>query len=257
MLMPDSLPKEKSVPENHKSKEKLTPPRNEVWKMFDRIAPRYDLLNRLLSLGQDVIWRRKVAQHVKNIPDQHILDLATGTADLLLTVYQKNPLVQSGVGIDLAEKMLDIGKQKIAEQQLDDKLRLQIGDATDIPFPDRVFDAVMIAFGIRNVEDLQKALREMQRVLKPGGRAIILEFSLPANRFIRGIYLFYFRHILPRVGAIISGDGYAYRYLNETVETFPYGDEFCQLMTQADFRDVAATPLTFGIATIYQGDKEY
>lgn len=256
LLMRDFLLKEKSVPENHKSKEKPNPPRNEVWKMFNRIAHRYDLLNRLLSFGQDVIWRKKVAEHLKDIPDQHILDLATGTADLLLTVYRRNSLVQTGVGIDLAEKMLEIGRQKIAQHHLDGKLQLQIGDATNIPFSDETFDAVTIAFGIRNVEDLQKALREMYRILKPGGRAVILEFSLPANRLIRTAYLFYFRHILPRVGAVISGDAYAYRYLNQTVETFHYGDEFCELMAHAGFRDVAATALTFGIATIYRGDKQ-
>jgi demethylmenaquinone methyltransferase/2-methoxy-6-polyprenyl-1,4-benzoquinol methylase len=230
--------------------------RKEVWKMFDRIAHRYDLLNQLLSFGQDVIWRRKESRHLKDIPDQVVLDLATGTADLLIAVCQKNSQVKSGVGIDLAEKMLDIGKRKIAEKNLDSQLKLELGDAVNIPFSDNSFDAVMIAFGIRNVEDIHTGLLEMNRVLKAGGRVLILEFSLPQNRIIRSVYLFYFRRILPRIGALISGDKYAYGYLNETVEAFPYGKDFEDLMSSAGFTKIKSTPLTFGIATIYQGDKE-
>jgi demethylmenaquinone methyltransferase/2-methoxy-6-polyprenyl-1,4-benzoquinol methylase len=248
--------KENSVREKIVTSEEKNPSRNEVWKMFDRIAHRYDLLNRLLSFGQDIIWRKKVSRHLKDIPDQHILDVATGTADLLLTVYRKNPLVRSGIGIDLAEKMLDIGKQKIYDRNLEDKLSLRIGDAVNIPFPENSFDAVMIAFGIRNVLDLQKSLKEMYRVLNENGRAIILEFSLPQNRLVRSIYLYYFRKVLPRIGGAISGDAYAYQYLNETVESFPYGNDFCDLMRGAGFKRVKSTPLTFGIATIYQGDKK-
>ena len=235
---------------------KANPSRKEAWKMFDRIAKRYDFLNRLLSFGLDVIWRKRVARHLKDQPKQHILDLATGTADLLLTVSKQNDKVDTGVGIDLAEKMLVIGKQKIADHGLDECLTLQVGDATNIPFEGKNFDAVMIAFGIRNVDDLHKSLKEMHRVLKKKGRAIILEFSLPDNRFIRSIYLFYFRNILPKIGGLISGDSYAYRYLNQTVETFPYGKDFENLMSQAGFMDVKSKPLTFGVATIYQGDKE-
>ena len=248
--------KEKSFAERTVHTDKDAPSRTEVWKMFDRIAHRYDLLNRLLSFGQDVIWRKKVAKHLRDIPEQYVLDLATGTADLLLTIYQRNPSVQKGVGIDLAEKMLEVGRRKIAQHNLNQQLSLQIGDATTIPFAENTFDAVTIAFGIRNVENLKKSLREKLRVLKPGGRSVILEFSLPANRFIRSVYLFYFRKILPKVGGLISGDKYAYQYLNETVESFPYGDDFCNLMKEAGFLRVESTPLTFGIATIYQGDKE-
>lgn len=230
--------------------------RGEVWKMFDRIAHRYDLLNRLLSFGQDRIWRKKVAGHLKNTPNQVILDLATGTAELLIAVCQQSQQVKSGVGIDLAEKMLEIGREKIAEKNLASRLKLEDGDATKIPFSDGSFDAVMIAFGIRNVRDIDKTLLEMHRILKPSGRAIILEFSLPYNQTVRSLYLFYFRHILPKIGALISGDKYAYSYLNETVEAFPYGKDFENLMKRADFSSVKSTPLTFGIATIYQGDKE-
>ena len=234
---------------------KHTPSRRDVWKMFDRIAHRYDLLNRLLSFGQDVVWRNKLAKHLKNKPDQQILDLATGTADVLLSIYKKSNLINKGIGIDLAEKMLDIGTQKIARHNLENKLTLEIGDASEIPYPDNSFDVVSIAFGIRNLTDTEKRLREMYRVLGSGGRALILEFSLPENRFFRSLYLFYFRKILPVFGSIISGDSYAYRYLNQTVETFPFGEDFLKLMKSAGFSDVKATPLTFGIATIYQGDK--
>lgn len=223
--------------------------------MFDRIAHRYDLLNRLLSFGQDVVWRKKVARHLPQTNNLHILDIATGTGDLLLSLYRESSRVSSGIGIDMAEKMLAVGEQKLARRKLDGSLSLQKGDAMNIPFAEETFDAVSIAFGIRNVENVEKALREMHRVLKPGGRALILEFSLPGNRVIRRLYLFYFRHILPRIGGFISGDSYAYRYLNRTVETFPYGENFCNLMRRTGFRQVHFTPLTLGIATIYRGDK--
>ncbi len=236
-------------------REKDEPSRKQVWTMFDRIAHRYDLLNRLLSGGQDVVWRKKVAKYLPNRANQRVLDLATGTADLLISMTRHNQQVGSGIGIDMAEKMLDIGREKLSKMQLSDRLELKVGDATTIPYEDDQFDAVTISFGIRNVIDVSKGLAEMQRVLNPGGRAIILEFSLPSNRLIRSAYLFYFRHILPKIGGLISGDSYAYGYLNKTVETFPYGDEFCQLMRDVGFENVKMKPLTFGIATIYYGDK--
>lgn len=233
-----------------------SPSRTEVWKMFDRIAHRYDLLNRMLSMGQDVVWRKRVARHLPDYSNQHILDLATGTGDLIISIFEKSERVKSGIGIDMAEKMLEFGRPKLRKKNLDQAITLQKGDAMDIPFPAESFDAVTIAFGIRNVIDVPESMREMFRVLKPAGRVIILEFSLPGNRVFRSLYLFYFRKVLPVIGGLISGDSYAYRYLNETVETFPYREEFCQLLREAGFSDVKMTPLTFGIATIYQGDKE-
>lgn len=224
--------------------------------MFDRIAHRYDLLNRLLSLGQDVVWRNRVARHLPEKSGQQVLDLATGTADQLISLFRKSKRVGGGIGIDMAENMLALGRSKLQKRGLDAFLKLQIGDAAAIPFPENTFDAVTISFGIRNVNDVLQALQEMRRVLQPGGRALILEFSLPQNRFLRRIYLFYFRHILPRIGGLISGDRYAYRYLNETVETFPYGKDFCDLLWKVGFDAVKMTPLSFGIATIYQGDKQ-
>ncbi len=221
--------------------------------MFDRIAHRYDLLNRLLSFGRDVAWRKRVACHLPDRPNCSVLDLATGTADLLISVYDHSGRVRQGTGIDMAGKMLSIAREKIAVRNLQDILTVAPGDAMNIPFAGGSFDAVMIAFGIRNLTDVPAGLKEMHRVLNDGGRALILEFSLPENRFMRGLYLIYFRYVLPVVGAIISGDRYAYRYLNRTVETFPYGTEFCDLMKDAGFVNVKADRLTFGVATIYEG----
>ncbi|GMW00344.1 MAG: demethylmenaquinone methyltransferase [Candidatus Hydrogenedentota bacterium] len=224
--------------------------------MFDRIAHRYDLLNRMLSMRQDVAWRNRLARCLNDTPGQRVLDLATGTGDVLLTLCRRNSNVSSGVGVDMSGRMLGYGHEKAAAAGLGSRLRFVRGDATRIPVPEGFFDAVTISFGIRNVIDVPTALREMRRVLKPGGRVLILEFSLPGNPLFRSLYLWYFRKVLPRIGGVISGDHHAYRYLNQTVETFPYGDAFCQLMEDAGFRDLKAIPLTFGIATIYQGDKQ-
>jgi demethylmenaquinone methyltransferase / 2-methoxy-6-polyprenyl-1,4-benzoquinol methylase len=233
---------------------KPTPSRHEVWKMFDRIAHRYDLLNHLLSLNRDKYWRARIASLLTSKSNQEVLDLATGTGDQLVALYQTGK-VAKGVGLDLSEKMLEIGRAKLARLKLDANLSLKTGDAGLIPLGDILFDAVTISFGIRNVTDVPSALIEMRRVLRPQGRALILEFSLPRSLVMRKLYLFYFRHILPVLGGMISGDSHAYRYLNQTVETFPYGESFCQLMRAAGFKEVHATPLTLGIATIYQGDK--
>ena len=222
--------------------------------MFDRIAGRYDLLNHLLSANVDKRWRRIVAQNLPDGTDLRVLDLACGTADQLLSLYQSGR-VTAGIGLDLAESMLAIGRNKIATRGLDESLVLKTGNAEDIPFEDEQFDAASISFGIRNMVDVMQALTEMNRVVKPHGRALILEFSLPVNRLLRPLYLFYLRRILPGLGRLISGDSAAYRYLNETIETFPYGDEFCRMMRLAGFSKAIARPLTFGIATLYVGEK--
>ncbi len=224
--------------------------------MFDRIAPRYDLLNRLLSFGRDVAWRKQVSRYLPQKAELAILDLATGTGDLLISLHNESGRVVSGVGMDLAEKMLELAKKKIDARNLDKALSVTIGDAKEIPFANGSFDTVTIAFGIRNVDPVEKALKEMYRILNPGGKALILEFSLPANALMRRLYLLYFRYVLPAVGAVISGDSYAYRYLNRTVETFPYGEDFCRLMRLAGFNDVEAHRLTFGVATIYEGSHD-
>lgn len=223
--------------------------------MFDRIAPRYDLLNRLLSGRRDIAWRKVLAQNLPEGTTLNVLDLATGTGDVLLSLASTRHPIQRGLGIDLSGGMLRHAQEKIRARNFTDTLTLVQGDATSLPVRDERYDAVTIAFGIRNVLDVDAALREMHRCLKHGGRALILEFSIPASRLLRFGYLMYFRHLLPRIGAVISGDGQAYRYLNETVESFPYGESFCDLMCQAGFHTVRPIPLTFGIATLYVGDK--
>jgi len=205
------------------------PSRRDIWKMFDRIAARYDLLNHLLSADIDKRWRRRLATMLPGGGNLSVLDLATGTGDQLLTLAADGR-VTNGIGIDLAEQMLAVGREKIRRLNLDRQLSLQHGDAENIPFNTNRFDAATIAFGIRNMTDVRRTLIEMHRVLKPGGRALILEFSLPRNT--------------------------AYRYLNETIETFPHGTAFCELMTKAGFSSVKHTPLTMGVATIYCGDKK-
>lgn len=220
--------------------------------MFDRIAPRYDLLNRLLSFRRDVAWRKALVLALPAGDRLRVLDLATGTADVLISLGAARDKIRRGTGLDKSAGMIARARPKIAGASA--PLDLVRGDACGLGFRDASFDAVTIAFGIRNVPDVPAALREMRRVLRPGGRALILEFSLPANALIRNGYLVYFRHVLPRVGGIVSGDAQAYRYLNESVESFPYGEAFLTLMREAGLRDTKAMPLSFGIATLYAGD---
>ena len=231
------------------------PSRQQVWRMFDRIAPRYDCLNRVLSMRQDVSWRRRMATFLKGRRSLKVLDLATGTGDQILSLLRARADITQAIGIDLSEEMLAIGRQKVAARGLAERIELRTGDAMAIPAATGTFDAATMSFGIRNVEKVDVALQEIWRVLKPGGRALILEFSVPTNGLVRGVYLFYLRHVLPRVGAAVSGDAEAYRYLNRTAETFPCGEAFCRLLRDAGFVDVVALPLTFGIATLYKGDK--
>jgi demethylmenaquinone methyltransferase/2-methoxy-6-polyprenyl-1,4-benzoquinol methylase len=230
--------------------------KDKTWMMFDRIAGTYDPLNRTLSMGIDTRWRKKVATFLPDLPQIRLLDLATGTGDLLISLCRMEPRINKAVGMDLSEGMLDIGRKKLKKMNFPEYASLENGDACDIPAEDGSFDAVTISFGIRNVPDVPQSLREMNRILAPGGRALILEFALPANALMRWGYLVYFRHILPAIGSIVSGDRHAYSYLNQSVEAFPYGEEFCNMMKEAGFTNVKAHPLTFGIAMIYQGDKE-
>lgn len=222
--------------------------------MFDRIAPRYDLLNRMLSFRQDVAWRNRMARHLPAGENLRLLDVATGTADQIFSLLKQAPRIRTAVGVDMSEGMLEVGREKVRQRGLTDRVSLRTGDAAGIPESDATYDAVTISFGIRNVVDVVKALADMRRVLRPGGRVLVLEFSLPGWKPFRAAYLFYLRHVLPVLGGWLSGDREAYRYLNLTVETFPYGAAFCDLMKQAGLVNVQHHPLTFGIATIYQGD---
>jgi demethylmenaquinone methyltransferase/2-methoxy-6-polyprenyl-1,4-benzoquinol methylase len=229
--------------------------KQESWKMFNRISGRYDFLNRFLSFGLDIIWRKKLVNFLPKKDDLKILDLATGTGDVLIYLLRNSKLISKAYGIDMAEGMLTIGKEKIEKNGLNEKITLQLGDINQVSFEGNMFDCTTIAFGIRNVEDPKQVLNEMFRVLKENGKALILEFSLPQSPILKTVYLLYMRYILPVLGAVISGDFKAYKYLNQTVEKFPYGEEFCALMKEAGFKNVKANPLTFGVATIYEGDK--
>lgn len=221
--------------------------------MFDRIAPSYDTLNRVLSLRRDVAWRRKMADFLPEKRPLDVLDLATGTGDQLISLRDAGVEMDRAVGMDLSEGMLEIGRTKMARRGWGDAVKMETGDVLAIPAEDASFDAVSISFGIRNVLDVPAGLREMRRVLRPGGKALILECSLPNNRFLRFVYLLYFRHILPTLGGWVSSDASAYRYLNQTVESFPCGEDFCSLMRDAGFVEVGHHPMTLGVATLYYG----
>ena len=221
------------------------------WQMFNRIAKTYDSVNRLLSFGLDVGWRKKVGLLLPKKEQVALLDLATGTADQVLLLCKEHPQqISEAIGMDLSEGMLEKGQQK-----LQDVIRLETGDAVNIPSENSRFDAITISFGIRNVPDVPASLREMHRVLRPEGKTLILEFSMPKNPIVRFGHLFYLRYVLPLVGGLISGDYEAYRYLNTSIEAFPYGESFCSLMKEAGFSTVRQHPVTFGIATIYEGIK--
>ncbi|MFT5125833.1 MAG: demethylmenaquinone methyltransferase/2-methoxy-6-polyprenyl-1,4-benzoquinol methylase [Verrucomicrobiales bacterium] len=235
--------------------QEASPSRHEVWKMFDRIAPRYDVLNRALSMRQDVTWRKKMTRYLPDGEDLELLDLATGTADQILFLLKSTKRIKRAVGMDLSEGMLAVGEVKVGASPWKEQIQLQVGNTMDIPAEDASFDVATISFGIRNASDVNKGLTEMHRVLRTGGRALILECSVPGNPFIRALYLMYFRHVLPFVGGLVSGDAKAYKYLNKTVETFPCGQAFASLMEQAGFTHVQVHPQTLGVATIYVGER--
>lgn len=222
--------------------------------MFDRISPSYDRLNHLLSINIDKVWRRKTAEMVAKNHPKTILDLATGTADLAICLAKHNPQAHI-IGVDFSEKMLDAGKAKIKAQNLESQIELRFGDAADLPFEDNLFDAVTVAFGIRNFENLSKGLSEIQRVLKSKGQLAILEFSLPKRFPLKQVYRLYFNHILPKIGKFISKDGSAYSYLPESVERFPKPADFLQTLSDNGFHESSAQQLSFGIATLYSASK--
>jgi demethylmenaquinone methyltransferase/2-methoxy-6-polyprenyl-1,4-benzoquinol methylase len=224
--------------------------------MFDRIAGTYDLLNHVLSLGRDRAWRRRVAEQLGDGRGLKVADLATGTGDLLIALLRRHPHALGAVGLDISEQMLSVFRQKLRRIGLTDRVELLCADASATPFAEDSFDAVTMGFGIRNTRDVGATLREVHRILKPGGTALILEFSLPKNRVLRWCHLKYLRLGVPFLGAVVSGDRQAYRYLNESIEAFYPPSEFCNLMGEAGFVQVQATPLTWGVASIYRGSKQ-
>jgi demethylmenaquinone methyltransferase / 2-methoxy-6-polyprenyl-1,4-benzoquinol methylase len=230
------------------------PSRANVHQMFDRISRRYDLLNHLLSLGFDSYWRRRAVDKLDRKPNQRILDLACGTCDLALAAAHRLNNGCCVIAIDKAPQMLQLAADKIARRRVN-SISLALGDGMDIPVKDASLDAAMIAFGIRNMPDTSVCLGEIHRLLNLGGKAVVLEFSLPSNRLLRSLHRFYLRHVVPVVGKIVSGDKYAYSYLDQTIETYTQGEAFCELMRHAGFVEVIAEPVSFGIVTIYTGRK--
>lgn len=229
----------------------------QVQKMFGDIAPRYDLLNRLLSCGQDQYWRKRAVARLAPQSDERFLDIATGTADVALEIIRNVPMgAAQVVGIDFSEKMLELAQQKINSQDRADSIQLESGSAESLPFEDNYFDGTTTAFGVRNFSDVSQSLNEMHRVLKPGGRCMILEFSLPKNSVLNTLYRFYFEVLLPKVGRLISKHPSAYTYLPETVASFPVRKEFSSLMQQAGFTNVTYKELTFGVVILYMGVKQ-
>ena len=229
-----------------------------IGQLFDRIAGTYDGLNHGLSLNIDKRWRRRTVQQM--VPAQHVLDVAIGTADLTIEMLRRGK-AQQVTGLDLSKQMMAIGKQKVDKWALTTRqspitdVQFVYGNAQHMPFDDASFDAVTCAYGCRNFQNLDEGLREMFRVLKPGGQVTILEFSYPSNPLVRASYDIYFTHVLPLVGRMVSHDKTAYTYLNKSVKSFCWGEAFAQHMRQAGFSDTRFIPLTFGITTIYTATK--
>lgn len=244
------MARETVTPYNQKEDKKA-----QVGRMFDGIAPYYDFLNRLLSLGIDRIWRKRAIAQLNPADHRRILDVATGTADVAIQTARQVPTVEHITGMDLSEAMLEIGRQKIKRQSLHDRIVLEQGDSENLPYPDNSYDAVTVAFGVRNFEHLERGLAEMFRVLQPGGKLVVLEFSRPTAFPFKQLFNFYFANILPLIGRLQSKDPRAYRYLYESVQAFPDGQQFADILKQTGFNTTQWIPLTLGVCTIYTGEK--
>lgn len=227
--------------------------KEQVAGMFDRIAHRYDFLNHFFSLGIDKTWRKKAINSLKDIHPKKILDVATGTGDLAIAALRLNP--EKVTGVDISEGMLEIGRKKLQDRQLTGKIMLQYADSEALPFSDNSFDAVTCAYGVRNFENLEKGLLQMSRVLRPGGKVAILEFSKPKIFPVKQLFAFYFRYILPQLGKKVSKDATAYGYLHHSVNAFPEGESFCRILQKCGFKNSHAQPLAFGITTLYTCEK--
>lgn len=229
--------------------------KEQVREMFDSIAPRYDFLNHLLSLGIDRRWRKKMVRMVRAAHPHAILDVATGTGDFAIMMARRISGAEI-TGVDLSAEMLHVGRGKVARKLKGRELKMIEGDAEALPFGDEAFDAVTAVFGVRNFGNLRKGIEEMHRVLNPGGGIYIMEFSMPPKRNLWGmLYRFYFRNVLPWIGRIVSGDKRAYTYLPESVGEFPYGERFEALLREVGFGEVSGRPLMGGVVTIYKGMK--
>ncbi len=227
--------------------------KEQVATMFNNIAPKYDFLNQLLSLGIHKGWRKKAIQFLAPKKPKKILDIATGTGDFAIEAMKLQP--EKVVGVDISEGMLKLGVEKIHKLQFEKHIELKLGDSENLPFEDNSFDAITVGFGVRNFEHLEKGIAEIYRVLNQGGTLAVLEFSKPKNFPIKQVYNFYFRYVTPTVGKIFSKDASAYTYLPESVNAFPDGEDFLNVLKKAGFKECKAMPLTFGIASIYTGNK--
>ncbi|MBK9381874.1 MAG: bifunctional demethylmenaquinone methyltransferase/2-methoxy-6-polyprenyl-1,4-benzoquinol methylase UbiE [Chitinophagaceae bacterium] len=248
--MSNILPHDNIIPFKDSEKSK----KQQVADMFDKIASRYDLMNRFLSARTDIGWRKKAIQKLKKDNPQHILDVATGTADMALMAYKMlKPAYITG--IDISEGMLELGRKKIEKEQLGDKIQLHVGDSETIKSAENTFDAVMVAFGVRNFENLEKGLTEMLRVLKPGGQLIVLEFSKPRSKAVKKFYNLYMGIVAPQVARWFKQNKEAYKYLNESAKAFPDRHLFTDILKKVGYSNTEFQPLSFGICCIYSGRK--
>jgi demethylmenaquinone methyltransferase/2-methoxy-6-polyprenyl-1,4-benzoquinol methylase len=227
--------------------------KEEVAEMFDNISGKYDFLNHFLSLGIDKLWRKKAIKMLREIEPKKIIDLATGTGDFAIAALKLNPTEVAGV--DISEGMLAKGRIKMKKRKVDNIISMNYGDSENLPFEDGYFDALTVGFGVRNYENLEKGLSEMLRVLRKDGRAVILEFSKPKNFPIKQLFNFYSKRVIPFLGKMISKDKRAYAYLPESVEAFPEGQDFLDILTKVGYKNVRAKKVSGGIATIYIGEK--
>ncbi|WP_421876214.1 bifunctional demethylmenaquinone methyltransferase/2-methoxy-6-polyprenyl-1,4-benzoquinol methylase UbiE [Marinoscillum sp.] len=234
-------------------KDKQGSKKEQVANMFDNISGKYDFLNHFLSMGIDIAWRKKAIKLLKKDQPKQILDIATGTGDFAIEALKLNP--DKVTGVDISEGMLAVGREKMKKRNLSDKIELLSGDSEQLQFEDNKFDAVIVSFGVRNFENLEKGLSDMHRVLKPGGKTVILEFSKPKMFPFKQLYSFYFKWILPKIGNTISKDQAAYTYLPESVREFPDGQNFLQILEKVGFKNTKCKPLTLGISSIYVGTK--
>ena len=231
-----------------------TSKKEEVAEMFNNISKRYDFLNHFLSMGIDRIWRKKAVKQLRGVQPKMILDIATGTGDFALALLKLNP--EKVVGVDISEGMLEMGRKKMKKKGVEDVIEMKMGDSEKLLFEDNTFDALTVGFGVRNYQDLNQGLSDMLRVLKSNGKAVILEFSKPKKFPVKQLFGFYSKRIIPFFGRLISKDKRAYAYLPESVEAFPEGQSFLDIMTKVGYQDVKAIPVSGGIATIYTGIKK-
>jgi len=242
--MKQSIKTDENKPETKKT---------QVTHMFDGISKSYDLLNRIITLGIDVLWRKRVVKLLQKEQPKSILDIATGTGDLVLELAKIN--ADKIIGLDISPGMLEIGKQKVKNKQLEDRIDMQLGDSEALPFDKETFDGVTIAFGVRNFENLELGLQEIFRVLKPNGALVVLETAVPQNRLLRSLYSLYTQKIMPFIGKLFSKDPSAYQYLSDSAAIFPCGEQFNNILRKNGFIEVEDFPQTLGVSSIYFARK--